>query len=441
MDDDLRRRLLSRAERFLFLAFFGAAIILMFAACGRTIALPGISESPTKSFPEFRQSSQYPYDDFGNVKKSYVLKGSDFVEVFWKDTPVKMSPIKVSASKCTDASCKACSLFGLPVGATLVETLHPRLPISLLSASNQLDFTATNSQIKFTANLCDTNGKFILDPEVHPTWEQVETVFKDSPFSIKLIANQKKYAFPGDVVTITILSHAGALHRNDSTPWFTADQLQAQVDSLGIAAIPGLASPAKDMTRSGSLVNKWNAAIDNGAFLIRVWNPKARHSQQRDLQEIASCLSAQWSMNDVDKRDYEYFRKEIRECFDVGAVGEDYYSDEVNKVRYQLDVRQSWRVVFQDGSVFERRYLPGESVAKGVKDAVRDITGKELLCGKWYCPCHVNVVVLPRKELGPDGDSSPFWEEMSAEEASPLDSVLIMPGDTIHVSDRKPRTL
>jgi hypothetical protein len=162
---------------------------------------------------------------------------------------------------------------------------------------------------------------------------------------------------------------------------------------------------------------------------------------QLSLQRVAACLSAIW-FNEDRTQVPQSLNGEIDQCMSHG-IESSYYQDYKQlgqnnfRVRYRIDVDQFWTLVTENGHVYRRLFLSGETVVQGVSRALREISGQELHSDR-HRPRGAFLVVMPRQELG-QPESYPFWGRLALTAGNDLSSIFIVPSDTIHVTKKMPK--
>lgn len=421
---------------------------LFTAKCDRRIDLQNLYRATPANVPSFRQLAAYPFDRAGNIQTDYVLTEADQVEINWKEADRQGHLIKVATFMCSGDGCKTCPDSGIPANISLIEGLHPRVPLAVLGRVNGIEITDVDrSEVVASVILCGDSQQFILDQSKRPKWPDVIYAFKDHPrIDISLVPSPARYAFPGDLIRITT---EWQFLTGDTADTYTLAQVQSSVDQYGRALVPGLSSPAlkgqviADLRNSG-LKREWLSDLDRRAFEIRFWQPGHALSQQMSLQRISACLSAIWTNSDLTGNPIpSSLAQEIRDCYSLG-IESSYYADSQSlgennhRVRYQIEVDQSWNLVIDKEQVYQRTFSSGETITQGVSRALREIQGREFRPGE-YKGGKIFVVVVPRRELGPV-DSAPFWGELNSRHSNDLDSIYIAPGDSIILTKRKPKT-
>jgi hypothetical protein len=441
--------MVSRDSQYRSYCFGFICFALFFATkCDRRIVLGDLYQATPSNVPSFRQLAAYPFDRAGNIRPEYVLTESDQVQIDWNAAARQGHRITVNTYSCSGAGCNPCPASGIQANRFLIEALHPRLPLAVLGRVNGIEIIDTDaSEVVASILLCGTDQEFLLDRSKQITWADVVEPFKaNQEITVSLVSSPARRALPGDLINITLEWQFKSGESAESPHPYAVAQVQSTIDSFGRSLVPGLSSPSlRDQRlaelRASGLKREWLSDLDRRAYEIPIWRPGLPHSQQMSLQRISACLSALWSRADLAAQIPTSLREEIVKC-SANGIESSHYMDSVttlgennHKVRYQIEVDQSWKLVIGEGYVYQRTFSPGETISKGVLLALREIFGREFHPDRRD---KVFVVVLPREELGPQ-ESAPFWAEVNSRLSGPLDSIYIAPGDTVLLSDKKPK--
>lgn len=430
------------------LSIAAVVAVCALAACQRVVEIPDLRPASEIDLPEFRRAD-LALPDNKDTPRSYTLTGADIVQFSWRQDSRRFHRITLAATQCTEEGCEPCKAAGIPNEAPLLTALRPRLSISTLSSMSSLvvrdpDGEAVVPTTFGTIDFC-TAGYSPIDPARRITWGGLSDMFARKAVVPSLLAEPLRHALPGDLVRVTVLSRFG--ESPDVPSPFQGFQTETRVDERGEIFVPALATATElnQIVNTGPVVRRAVGSIDDSNLRIRVWDPGISFADQISLQLAASCLSAAWSRSDtVDPPASPSLDREARRCIAAGVEGP-LFRPEVNedlnitRVRYRLDVEQTWTLIGEDGERSEQPFRPGNTIGSAVSLAVRELTGRELVARSGFNRRIAYVSVIPRAELGPGVNSQPFSGAIAAGSQSTLDSILLAPGDVVHVTRREPR--
>jgi hypothetical protein len=415
-------------------------------SCQRFVDLPDLQAVSEIQLPDFRQRNLAYAEDraFG----SYVLRSADLIELHWHDASRQSHGMEVLSNQCTDVGCQPCRSVGIPSGDVIFEGMTPRLSVAVLASVSGVlmrdpDTGGTDplSEKARTVDFCKA-GYSPLEPGRRLTWAAFAGLFAGKAIRPRLLIEHPQRVLPGDLVRVTILSKFGT--GGDPTPRpYQATQAENRVDERGELFVPAL-STAAELSREGPVTRRAVAAIDDAAFRVQLWRMGVGFGEQITLQYASACLSAAWTREEATTAPLSAtLAREAKRCLSAGIEGPVFRSsnpaDEDNtRVRYRLEVDQTWSLVDEEGRRFEQRYIPGETIATAVLRVSRDVEGRELVGTSGLGRGQAYIAVIPRSELGPGLNSRPFFGVIAATRPSMLETILLAPGDVIHVTRRPP---
>lgn len=431
-------------------------LVLGVVGCARTVRITGLRPL-ANSDVSHRQWLTVPFGPDGQAQLDYRLGLADAVEITVDSQDPAAGPISVQ-TYCVVNGMPCDGSFpssGVPADgrAILENQQRARIPLATLGSVGGLRFTAPGAT-PYCVSLWSA-GQFRIDPDPEhpPTWRDVQATLRSggvcpdatgppaAGFRFRLVAAPKQRALPGDKVAITIMSRLGT--GGDSPHAFSVAQVASTVDRWGHAFVPGLKTATsaglREVPASGNPANptirQWADAFDMAAYRLRLWSSQTEFDRQMPLDEVALCLSAGWSGGGAGRP--PWIAKEIRRCELLGADPEIYIAGslDIERLRYQIESVQTWTLVLPDGSVLIRPYVAGQTVGDAARQAVRDIAAR---AGRSDRTAFVTVVpdaVVFERE--PDR-RAPFWAPFGRRERV-LDAVLLIPGDTLHLTFTRPR--
>lgn len=457
--------------RAIVVVFSSITMLSLMTACQHRIVLNHLYYPDTPGIlPGFRRAEFNPYRSDGAPNPQYRLTAADLVEFKWKPCVQGQSRdncrygdilTATTAYEKDDIDGKSCPNSGIPAGMVLIQGRQPRIPLAVLGRLTRLVIDdparpAKPDETGLSVDLClPASHQFKLDLREDggpnpPTWQSVVDIFRSADVDVSLVAEPARRAFPGDLVRTTL---EWQFNSGDTADTHSVTQVAARVNERGGVLLPGLSSPSvsdrkpSDLRKSG-LLREWVSDVDNAAFEIKVWHAWRNYDEQITVQRVGACLSAIWTNDDWTRRlplvppppptTPASISSVLDECW-ANGLESSYYSDSPSlgsnnhRVRYHLEVDQSWTLVTESERLSVRAFVPGQTVEQGVCEALREIEARE-------CGSHSFVaVVIPRTELGPSVND-PFWGRIRRK--SPpgyLASTLIAPGDVIHLTNRSPR--
>lgn len=415
-----------------------SALCLVAISCQRFVEIEGLAEVTEFDLPDFRKTGYATYATAA-PSGSYLLRPSDLIELEWVGAS---GPIAVMSSECTGSNCTPCGDLGISPGEPLIEGLSPRLPVSVLGSLSSIE--VRNRDSSRTVDFC-TSGK---SPFASPlTWDRFVRLFRDRGIRPRLLSEPIRRALPGDLVRITILSKTE--RTPDAAGPFVATQAESRVDERGELFVPALSTSARlDAVQTPNPIRRRAVAgLDNGNLRVAVWQPATDFGRQPSLQAVAGCLSAAWNsdLSASPSPPTRELKAEAGRCLKAGIEGPFFRpgapatpDEDVQSIRYRLDVDQSWTFVAEDGSHREQRYIPGETIGAAIARTYREFVGRELVSARQIGRDVAYVAIIPRAALGPGRSSRPFSGTIRAGSASSIADVLLAPGDVVHVTRSAP---
>ncbi len=431
-------------------------LVVGVAGCARTVRIAGVRPLVNADVSH-RQWLTVPFGPDGEVQPDYRLGLADAVEITVDSQDPPGVPITVQTY---------CEINGMPCdgsfpssgvpanGRMLLENQwRPRVPLATLGSVGGLRITAPTAT-PYCVSLWSA-GQFRIDPDPEhpPTWRDVQAILRSgatcpdatgppAAFRFRLVAAPKQRALPGDKVAITILSRLGTA--GDSPHAYAVAQVSSTVDRWGHAFVPGLktatSAALKELPASSNpanpVIRQWADAFDMTAYRLRLWSSQTDFDRQMPLDEVALCLSAGWSGGGAGRP--PWIAKEIRRCELLGADPEIYIagSQDIERLRYQIESIQTWTLVLPDGSALIRPYVAGQTVGDAARQAGRDIAAH---AGRSERSAFVTVVPDAAVFEREPNRRAPFWAPFGRRERV-LDTVLLIPGDTVHLTFTRPRS-
>lgn len=403
-------------------AFFCACAALLMTGCTHVISLQGLKQlSSATGLPDYRQA---------NSKD--VIGESDVFELSVKDGTNAKCQIQI-AERCTrtDGSCP------YPDDQYLTAPAQ-RLRITAFALA-----TSENVQIKFptqTLTACKATALTATLPTaglVGRDWGAIKSALESKftePGLTLMVSRTKRYGqwmFPGDEVRISAEYMVGGGSVGAQPYTFTNDVSTVQRDgSLYITPLFYPAAPVPNPSKYYKDIGRaFGQQAASARVRIPVWLEGVGYAGQPTVGQVERCLASTWgSATDDWKQMPRTLVKERDFCRLLGIDSLTFGGDTDNAlVRYRLEVQQTWGAVLWDGRRLQSVFVPGQTVADGVRRALRQATGRDVL-PDWP----VYVTVDPRPEF----DEYPFYASLNSDAV--LDTVLIAPGDVIHVSNYRP---
>jgi hypothetical protein len=409
-------------------AAIGSSLFVLFlTGCAHRVSLDGLREvQETSSLPAHRLAVS---DD--------IVTESDVFE-FSVTRGAVQCQISISARcKDNDANCpypddRALSLaYPRPRTTGFVLDATRRVAIKFPQQTTRECRAAVNNATLNTVGLVGARWS-----EAKPNLEAAITQ-PGLSLTISRIRRPERHMLPGDNVRIAAEYVVGG-GSPDQIPYgaqpHTFTDTLSTVESDGHLYIPPLFFPA-DAAPLGRYIDigrTFGQQASSARVRIPVWVEGVEYSQQTTVSQLERCLAGRWgAATDAWGAIPQVLRSERERCRRLGVDDLTFSSaDDANQfIRYRIEVQQSWIVVLWDGRRLERPFIAGQTVSAGLRRAMREATGRDILPDR-----PVYATVDPRPELRED----PFFARVDGQ--TMLDRVLIVPGDVIHVSNYRPTT-
>jgi len=212
------------------------------------------------------------------------------------------------------------------------------------------------------------------------------------------------------------------------------------VDGDGYAWIPSLTQSHGDFAGQSLPDAERDKVRTDGALTERalrrvpVWRRHGCWNRQSTSQILAGCLSIAAKSNNPPGPLVEAC---IENGIDPAAFAVN--TNDVRNLRYVFDTpAQSWTFVGPDGVASTLPYFFGTSIAEAVVAELHR-RGQELPVAKAMWPRFVTVIA--DSALCEDPQAGPFFGRwLQNPDAKLFGTTLLMPGDTVHLTLRRPRS-
>lgn len=394
------------------------AATLLAAGCGHLVRLDSIAEI------------QRPEDvnDYRRADSANLVSEADIIEFSVVET--------VGGETCRSEIRSICKSHGCfyPDGKPLTaKSLRARTTAFILDSVGQISINFPTQSNKVCEHLPIPElkaGMLGRDwAEIKKDLERSWPRDQRSTLSVRRRPQAKAWLFPGDRVQITTQYKVAGGSGTEPQP-YTFTHAVSSVGPDGLLYIPPLFNAGTE-----GEIGKWlevGRAISRQAAsaraLVPVWQPGEKLGSQRTTDQIERCLSSRWRF-DFDPSAASSAVEKDR-CLRLGIDSESYGPDDDPNglINYRLESKQSYMIVLSRGQRLERPFVSGLPVKAAVLDAIRQASGRDTL-PDWA----VWATVDPRAELG----EGPFYARL--DRPSALERVLVMPGDTIHISNYRPK--
>lgn len=429
------------------LRFIPVLLLLGLAGC-YSIEVEGL-KNINDGVPKFRDIGQTPFAQDGKGNPDYVLQPQDFIEI--SSTPSTRvspealpTPLTVTIRYLGSPTCSEVNpiIDGLTVADHLA---RPRLPLTLLAKSQELEVTASPSPIQI--KLCDTSGNLIVPFKV--TWGAARKVLRS--LNPALVVDGAFRYMPGDIIPITIAAEQQSSAGEQWVPIVVSTN--AKVDLNGFALIPAFPNktaaffpPGGGDDTAGVEANPGDDKLrelagdmERGLHRVQVWRKNSCVPMQVTSTELAACFS-------LGRKGQASPSDEVKQCIAKG-IDPSVFGDTqgIQDVRYVLGPAAStWTFIGPDGTQSVLPLKPWTTVTAGVAEAMRHIGHRpqpimRLLSSRF-------VTVIPKPDLCEnDPNAGPFYGALGTDtpreknESRKLGSTLLMPGDTVYLTYLMPR--
>lgn len=210
------------------------------------------------------------------------------------------------------------------------------------------------------------------------------------------------------------------------------ERFELPVDEQGMITFPALATLAPSLHNVARDRLGAEAALEGATMRVRVAVPGRSRATQPTLALVAWCLSATAPGS-----------SQRRDCLDLG-ITQAFANDQsgqiaIEHVRYRLEPGpRTWTIVDEQGNRATIPYRYGATIFSAVTDAYRTLDGRDLVGGIWN---RAFITVIPQSTTIDREQEAPFYGNVVLENgavASNIDRLLLMPGDTVHISRLEP---
>jgi hypothetical protein len=425
------------------LRFIPVLLLLGLAGC-YSIEVEGL-KSISDGVPKFRDIGQTPFAQDGKGNPDYVLQPQDFIEISsTPSTPGALPPpLTVTIRYLGSPTCSEVKpiIDGVTVADHLV---RPRLPLTLLAKSQELEVSASPSPIQI--KLCDSSGNLVVPSKV--TWSAAQKALQS--FNPALVVDSGFRYMPGDTIPITIAAEQQSSAGEQWVPIVVSTN--AKVDPDGFALIPAFpnktaaffppggddtagveASPGDDKLRELA------GDMERGLHRVQVWKRNSCVANQITSSDLAACFS-------LGRKGQASSSDEVKQCVAKG-IDPSVFGDTqgIQHVRYVLGPPAStWTFIDPEGTQSVLLLKPWTTVKAGVAEAMRRIGHRPQPLMRVFSSGFVTVI--PRPDLCESHpDAGPFYGALGTDtprddnESRKLGSTLLMPGDTVYLTYLMPR--
>lgn len=284
-----------------------------------------------------------------------------------------------------------------------------------------------------------------LGSVVGKSWSQLQANLKKLDMEPSILPQSTRWAMPADTVRVTVEYRFGLRVGAGIEP-YTFSEMNTIVDEGGLAYVPALSSvtpeignaPAKAVITSaaktavaGSQYSALQVVAEQQAQLaarhIVFWFPGSPLAEQPTLDQLERCLKAVSSTQSLGNA--------FANCPKYGIDEYRYRPDETHnrQVNYKLTAEHKVTFVFWDGRRYSVPYRAGQTLADAARDIYHDVVGRDFSNNdKLFATVDPHIAIRA-------GGEQPFYSRLSAAQGAILDQVLLLPGDTVHLTRREPQ--